>query len=124
MITDASAIDRVQVQLSSGERLTLYPRNGQWERIYPGTLAQGVDGLTFEAVDIASNVGVGTSTLVVDNTPPTFNSVSVEGSQPYTYQPEVQAAVPSAMTPLFYGVGTGNITVTVAVTVILPDWTR
>jgi hypothetical protein len=115
VVTDASALAHVQVQVGSGETLTLYSRNGHWERVYPGTLPQGVYALTFEAVDIAGNVGTGTSQLMVDNTPPTFCRVTLAGGPPYTYQPEVQAAVPGAIPPRFYGVGTGSITVTASI---------
>jgi hypothetical protein len=67
-------------------------------------------------MDSAGNVGTGTSQVVVDNTPPAFEQVTLAGGLPYTYQPQVQAAVPGVHPALFYGVGTGTITVTASVT--------
>jgi hypothetical protein len=115
-ITDASPIERVQAIFSSGERLTLYPRNGQWARIYPGNLPQGVYPLTFQAVDKAGNTGYGSATLVVDNTSPAFTNLTVTASQPYAFLSPVQAAVSGVAPLVYYGVGTGSITVTATLT--------
>jgi hypothetical protein len=116
LITDASPIKRVQLRIAGGEWLTLFERNGEWQRGYPGALPAGVYPLTYEAVDIAGNIGYGSATLVIDDTPPTVSNLTVVAGQPYAYLSEVQAAVPGAAPTVYYGVGTGSITVTATLT--------
>ncbi|RIK33445.1 MAG: hypothetical protein DCC55_34920, partial [Chloroflexi bacterium] len=115
-ITDASPLARVQLRINSSEWLTLFDRNGEWQRGYPGVLPAGVYPLNFEAVDIAGNVGYGSAILAVDDTPPAFSSLTVAAGQPYAYLPEVQAAVSGAAPTVYYGAGAGPITVTASIT--------
>jgi RHS repeat-associated protein len=112
VVTDASPLARVQLRIAGGEWLTLFDRNGEWQRGYPGVLPVGVYPLSFEAVDSAGNVGYGSATLVIDDTAPTVRLLTVTASQPYAYLSEVQAAVPGVAPTVYYGVGSGQITVT------------
>ena len=111
VLTDTGTIATATAFVQAGVPIPLTRRNGGWESVYPVNLPPGIYPITFRAVDQANNIGYGAATLVVDNTAPTVKTITIDASQPYGYQ------IPGTIPPrVYYGVGSGSITVTASLT--------
>jgi len=105
-VTDAGKVRQVVVELEDVSDYSLGRGVGSHARVVtlPSYLEDGWRTALFTARDVAGNVGVFTTTFLVDSTPPTVTLTLSEHSD--------YAHVDGAA--LFYGLGSGAFTVTVA----------